>query len=113
MILSTTKPDDQGSNLRVGLVTTHIPIGKIKENLSKKKIIEKIHSFHSSLENLWGINNPKIGVEGLLFESFGKNKLWLNLKIFLFNLQSDHKADLETNQEYASGQQAQPPFPAY
>ena len=65
MILSTTKPDDQGSNLKVGLVTTHIPIGKIKENLSKKKIIEKIHSFHSSLENLWGINNPKIGVCGI------------------------------------------------
>ena len=65
MILSTTKPDDQGSNLKVGLVTTHIPISKIKENISQKKIIEKIHSFHSSLENLWGINNPKIGICGI------------------------------------------------
>ena len=65
MILSTTKPDDNGSNLKVGLVTTHIPISKIKENISKKKIIEKIHSFHSSLENLWGIKNPKIGICGI------------------------------------------------
>lgn len=65
MILSTTRPDDNGSNLKVGLITTHIPINRVKENLSRKKIINKIQSFHFSLENLWGIKNPKIGICGM------------------------------------------------
>ena len=39
MILSTTKPDDDGSNLKVGLITTHIPINRIKKNLSRKECL--------------------------------------------------------------------------
>tara|TARA_B100001057_G_scaffold37477_1_gene33868 strand:- start:58 stop:1080 length:1023 start_codon:yes stop_codon:yes gene_type:complete len=65
MILSTTKPIDEGKNLIVGLVTTHMPLKKIFKILTKKKIEKKLEVFDNSLKTIWKINNPKIGITGL------------------------------------------------
>ena len=65
MILSTSAPEDSGANLKVGLVTTHIPIKEVSKNLSKKIISQKIITFHQSLVNLWKIKKPLIGICGL------------------------------------------------
>tara|TARA_Y100000991_G_scaffold100863_1_gene76059 strand:- start:9 stop:1028 length:1020 start_codon:yes stop_codon:yes gene_type:complete len=65
MILSTTKPLDQGKNLIVGLVTTHIPLKDIFKHLTKKKIEEKLLIFYDSLKKIWKIKKPIIGITGL------------------------------------------------
>tara|TARA_B100000989_G_C19510926_1_gene459000 strand:- start:915 stop:1931 length:1017 start_codon:yes stop_codon:yes gene_type:complete len=65
MILSTSSPDDSGTNLRVGLVTTHIPIKDVSKKLTKKIISQKIQTFHKSLVDLWKIKKPLIGICGL------------------------------------------------
>lgn len=62
MILSTTKPVDLSNNLRVGLITTHLPMKNITDLLTKKKIINKTKSFADSLKKIWGIKEPKIGI---------------------------------------------------
>ena len=64
MILSTTKPIDNGKNLIVGLVTTHIPLKKIFRILTKEKIEKKLKVFYNSLKTIWKIKNPKIGITG-------------------------------------------------
>jgi len=51
--------------LKVALVTSHVPIKEISQNLSKEKIIAKINEFEKSLRKDFGIKNPKIAVLGL------------------------------------------------
>jgi 4-hydroxythreonine-4-phosphate dehydrogenase len=51
--------------LRVALVTTHIPIKEVAQNLSKEKIVNKISEFEKSLRRDFGIMRPKIAVLGL------------------------------------------------
>ena len=65
MILSTTKPLDGGSNLIVGLITTHIPLSDVKKRLTKQLIEKKVISFKSSLKKFWNIKNPRIGITGI------------------------------------------------
>ena len=65
MILTTTKPEDMGVDLRVGLITTHIPLSEVSKELFTDKIILKIKSFIISLERLWNISKPNIAVCGL------------------------------------------------
>ena len=62
MIMTTTKPLDKGKNLIVGLFSTHIPLNEFRQNLSIDEIKKKIKVFENSLENIWEIDNPKIGV---------------------------------------------------
>ena len=62
MILSTTKPVDNGANLIVGLVTTHIPLAKVKTYIKKEIVIDKILSFKNSLQKIWKINKPRIAI---------------------------------------------------
>ena len=57
MILTTTKPEDMGVDLRVGLITTHIPLSEVSKALYTDKIVIKIKSFIQSLEKLWNISN--------------------------------------------------------
>jgi 4-hydroxythreonine-4-phosphate dehydrogenase len=52
-------------DIRVALVTGHIPIGEIAQKLNKDLIISKIKLFHNSLKNDFGINSPRIAVLGL------------------------------------------------
>lgn len=52
-------------NLRVGLVTTHIPLHEVSSTITKEKIAEKLKAFNSSLQKDFGIKKPKIAVLGL------------------------------------------------
>jgi len=52
-------------DIKVALVTGHIPIGEIAQKLNKELIINKIKLFNNSLKNDFGINSPRIAVLGL------------------------------------------------
>ncbi len=52
-------------DLRVGVVTGHIPVKDVAANLSREKIGDRITQMHNSLEKDFGIPKPKIAVLGL------------------------------------------------
>lgn len=52
-------------DLRIALVTGHIPVGEITETLSKELIMEKIDIFNRSLKKDFGIGSPRIAVFAL------------------------------------------------
>jgi 4-hydroxythreonine-4-phosphate dehydrogenase len=52
-------------NLRVALVTGHLPLNKIASSLSADLIIRKAKMLHQSLKNDFGIRKPKIALLGL------------------------------------------------
>lgn len=51
--------------LKVGVVTSHIPITEVKAQITKEKIIDKIQLLNQSLKKDFGISKPKIAVLGL------------------------------------------------
>ena len=51
--------------LKVGIVTTHIPLKDVPGSLSVEKILHKLRSMKKSLERDFGIRTPKIAVLGL------------------------------------------------
>ena len=51
--------------LRVGLVTGHVPLSKVAENVTQERIIQKANILLNSLEKDFGINKPKIAILGL------------------------------------------------
>lgn len=51
--------------LKVGLVTDHIPLEKVKENISQELILSKLRLMNESLFRDFDIRKPKIGVLGL------------------------------------------------
>ena len=52
-------------NMRVGLVTEHVPVAEISKKITKEKILSKIKIMHQSLQKDFGIDKPKIAVLGL------------------------------------------------
>ncbi len=52
-------------NVRVALVTTHQPIAKVPEAITKEGVVEKLTVFNHSLKNDFGINSPRIAVLSL------------------------------------------------
>ncbi len=54
-----------GDVLKVGLVTTHLPIKDVSQHITKENISSKIKIFIQSLKYDFGINKPKIAVLGL------------------------------------------------
>jgi 4-hydroxythreonine-4-phosphate dehydrogenase len=52
-------------NMRVGLVTEHIPVSQISEHITRENIIGKLKIIHSSLQKDFGVDKPKIAVLGL------------------------------------------------
>lgn len=54
-----------GEDLRVGLVTGHIPLAQVSAAITKEKVLEKAKIFIQSLENDFGIHKPKIAILGL------------------------------------------------
>lgn len=52
-------------SLRVGLITGHIPVSKISENITSELIEKKVAIMHKSLIEDFGIRKPKIAVLGL------------------------------------------------
>lgn len=52
-------------NLRVALVTSHIPLNEVSKAITKDKIIAKLKQFDASLKKDFGIIKPRIAVLGL------------------------------------------------
>ncbi len=52
-------------NLRVGLVTEHLPISQIANAITKDAIISKLNIINTSLQKDFGIDKPRIAVLGL------------------------------------------------
>jgi 4-hydroxythreonine-4-phosphate dehydrogenase len=52
-------------NFRVALLTEHIPVAEITQNITKEKIISKLNIIHQSLQKDFGIDKPRIAVLGL------------------------------------------------
>ncbi len=52
-------------NLRVALVTEHVPVKDVAANISKASIISKLNILNGSLQRDFGIEKPKIAVLGL------------------------------------------------
>ncbi|MDX8338760.1 4-hydroxythreonine-4-phosphate dehydrogenase PdxA [Draconibacterium sp. IB214405] len=51
--------------MKIGVVTTHIPISKVSESLSKETILSKIRIIAKSLQQDFAITKPRIAVFGL------------------------------------------------
>jgi 4-hydroxythreonine-4-phosphate dehydrogenase len=52
-------------NLRVALVTEHVPVKSVTQNISKQSILSKLNLLNQSLRRDFGIDKPKIAVLGL------------------------------------------------
>jgi 4-hydroxythreonine-4-phosphate dehydrogenase len=52
-------------NIRVALVTSHIPLKDVASSISTEKVLAKITQLHSTLIKDFGIRKPKIAVLGL------------------------------------------------
>lgn len=53
------------SQLRVGLVTTHIPLSEVNRSVTQEAILAKLRIMHIALKQNYGIDQPKIDVFGL------------------------------------------------
>ncbi|WP_372935862.1 4-hydroxythreonine-4-phosphate dehydrogenase PdxA [Seonamhaeicola sp.] len=52
-------------NLRVGLLTDHVPVKDIVEHISEELIVKKINTIYKSLQKDFRISKPKIAVLGI------------------------------------------------
>jgi 4-hydroxythreonine-4-phosphate dehydrogenase len=52
-------------NMKVGLVTEHLAVKDVAQNLSRQAIVDKIKLLNESLKKDFGIDKPKIAVLGL------------------------------------------------
>jgi len=52
-------------NLKVGVLTGHIPLKDVAQSVTKKAIVEKVAQMARSLRNDFGFSRPKIAVLGL------------------------------------------------
>lgn len=52
-------------NMRIGVVTGHIPLEKVSANITKEKVSEKLRLLNYTLKQDFGIRKPKIAVLGL------------------------------------------------
>ena len=52
-------------NLKVGLLTDHIPVNDVASNLTEALIVEKIETIKKSLTQDFGVNKPKIAMLAL------------------------------------------------
>ncbi len=52
-------------NMRVGLVTEHVPVNEIAKHITKENIIGKLKIMNSSLQKDFGVDKPRIAVLGL------------------------------------------------
>lgn len=52
-------------HMKAGLVTTHIPVRKVAQTLTKEGILSKLRILHSGLKQYFGVRKPSIGVAAL------------------------------------------------
>ncbi|CAM1359822.1 4-hydroxythreonine-4-phosphate dehydrogenase [Tenacibaculum sediminilitoris] len=53
------------NDLRIGLITGHIPVSKVAETITPELIKSKVETMYTSLQQDFNINKPKIAVLGL------------------------------------------------
>jgi 4-hydroxythreonine-4-phosphate dehydrogenase len=53
------------SNMRVAIVTEHVPVNEIARHITKENIQAKLKALHASLQKDFGIDKPKIAVLAL------------------------------------------------
>lgn len=53
------------NDLRIGILTGHIPLKDVPEKITKELLLKKINVIHNSLKVDFGIQKPKIAVLGL------------------------------------------------
>lgn len=51
--------------LRIGVVTGHIPLSEVKSKLTREKVLTKVNILYRSLKNDFGISKPRIALLGL------------------------------------------------
>lgn len=51
--------------LRVALATTHLPLAKVPEAITRPSLTRTLHIVHSELQARFGINQPRIAVLGI------------------------------------------------
>ncbi|GAA4469220.1 4-hydroxythreonine-4-phosphate dehydrogenase PdxA [Nibrella saemangeumensis] len=51
--------------LRVGVVTGHIPLGRVRSSITRERILQKLNLMYQSLTLDFGIQKPKIALLGL------------------------------------------------
>src|SRR5690606_16730489 len=54
-----------GEDLKVGVVTGHIPVGNIAQSITKESIISKLQLMSASLKQDFWLQKPRIAVLGL------------------------------------------------
>lgn len=52
-------------NMRVALLTEHVPVNEIAQHVTKENILGKLKILHASLQKDFGVDKPKIAVLGL------------------------------------------------
>lgn len=52
-------------SLRVALATTHLPLQRVPDAITRSKIIDILKVMHADLQRLWRIERPRIAVCGL------------------------------------------------
>lgn len=52
-------------NLRVAVVTGHVPLKEVSQHITTEKVLSKINQLHTSLQKDFGIRKPKIAILGL------------------------------------------------
>ena len=52
-------------NLRVGLVTEHVPVKEIAQHITRENIVSKLQILQASLQKDFGIDKPRIAILGL------------------------------------------------
>ena len=63
--------------LRVALVTTHLPLAQVPRAITRDNVIETVQITHQALQNRFGIANPRISVCGLNPHAGEKWPPWL------------------------------------
>ncbi|MBC7913209.1 MAG: 4-hydroxythreonine-4-phosphate dehydrogenase PdxA [Pyrinomonadaceae bacterium] len=54
-----------GEDLKVGVVTGHIPVGDVAQSITKDAIVSKLQLMHTSLKQDFWLQKPRIAVLGL------------------------------------------------
>ena len=52
-------------NMKVGLVTEHVPVSEIAKHITREAILSKLKLMNTSLQKDFGVDKPKIAVLGL------------------------------------------------
>jgi len=52
-------------NMKVGLVTEHVPVAEVSQHITKEAILSKLRIMHNTISRDFGVDKPKIAVLGL------------------------------------------------